>query len=95
MLNCYSYGRNVYEQSFYKQYANNINGSRRFSDSPYRPQHKHDTVSTAGLANANSLMLKLYKEQQMIRHIVPAVNRTVVSPINGPFRPNTYTRNNR
>lgn len=95
MLNCYSYGRNVYEQSFYKQYANNINGSRRFSDSPYKTMHKHDVVSTAGLANANSLMLKLYKEQQMIKHIVPAVNRTVVSPINGPFRPNTYTKNNR
>ena len=31
----------------------------------------------------------------MIRHIVPAVNRTVVSPINGPFRPDTYTKNNR
>ena len=31
----------------------------------------------------------------MIRHIVPAVNRTVISPINGPFRPDMYTRNNR
>ena len=31
----------------------------------------------------------------MIRHIVSAVNRTVVSPINGPFRPDTYTKNNR
>ena len=31
----------------------------------------------------------------MLRHISPSANRTVISPINGPYRPNTFIKNNR
>ena len=72
-------GCNLYEESFYKQYCNNINGSRASSDSPYKKMNKFDNVSTTGLANSNSLMLKLYKQPDMIRHICKAANRTVLS----------------
>jgi hypothetical protein len=88
------YGRNTYEESFYKQYCNNINGSRRSGEIEYKTKHKMDVVSTAGLANSNGLLLKLHKETQLIQHICPAANRTVISNITGPYR-NEYQKNNR
>ena len=92
--NTYGYGRNTHEESFYKQYCNNINGSQKSKDVVYKPQHRFDVISTTNnLANANSLMLKLFKEQQFIRHIVPAVNRTVISNPCGPYRKQYIEKN--
>lgn len=82
-------GCNIYEESFFKQYCNNINGSRTSTDSPYKKMNKFDNISTAGMGGScNSLMLKLYKEQNLVRHICPAVNRTVLSLKNYQYRKN-------
>lgn len=85
-----SYGCNLYEESFYKQYCNNINGSRTSSDSPYKKMNKFDNISTSAnsLANSNSLMLKLYKQKDLIRYICPTANRTVLSLKNYQYRKN-------
>ena len=81
------YGSNIYAESNYRQYINNINGS---ADAHYTEQSPIDVVSTSGLMNVNGPMLKLSKNGDFVASIVPAVNLTILATAANQYCYRTY-----
>ena len=73
------YGCNMYEQSLIRQQINNTLGS---ADSWWKKQNRWDTKGTSDWMSCNGVLLKLKKEADFIRSIVPVVNKTVLSSNN-------------
>lgn len=82
-----NYGSNIYAESNYRQYINNINGS---ADAHYTEQSPVDVVSTGGLMNVNGPMLKLSKNGDFVASIVPAVNLTILATAANQYCYRTY-----
>ena len=73
------YGCNMYEQSLIRQQINNTLGS---ADSWWKKQNRWDVKGTSEWTSCNGVLLKLKKESDFIKSIVPVVNKTVLSTRN-------------